>query len=1439
MNMMKRIISILMIFLTVGAYAQVISLPDRYESWNHICSKAFEEFTSDSFTFMVSQPAIIVANTSGSNSANTAIALMATDGIYMNGVPNVDCLSDSSSLDEEQVRTIVRMMHSSPMVGLLADELNSLSDDQAVIFMQIPSGIYRLTSMAEAVGVDAILQTNIHIHLLGDTPQDCIMLEEINSPFVYESLYWSMCEMVKHNIWYKIVLTEPTVLDVNGVSPRGSAGKIYIYDRYMKPICSSDDYPRRDGFFPQVSPVLLPSDMYYILSESEGLGLQLIGVNIFANTAPVSSYHSGGDNIGNPIVLPTIDGAVSYSTLLDMRSFTDQFESNGRTDAFLKFSITQNSILEVHSNISYGQGFNATILNEEQMIVGTIPSMSVTDMELTPGIWYVVIEGDTSDDLYDISITTTLQELPPPSPEPEPEPEPEAKPLPYTPDETINFIAVEIPTEQIRIIDSLQYKPGQRMVTYYDGFGRENQSVSFAGSPTGTDLLNSYTELDSYGRPIKIWAPASLKIANGHPVTYNDMKMLSESFYCDSLANTHTEYTHDMLGKMVSQYGPGQEWRFSGKSTSYQYGSQEIRRFSVEGTRQNPILIDEGNYVYGDLYVTTKMDEDNHHVKTFIDKQGRTICVQDSAGCTYYVYDSYGRLVYVLTPEASKSTISEDTISKYAYIYRYDLKNRCIGRKIPGAGWETYVFTKSDNVIFSQTSVQSGKDEWTCSFYDDFDRLVIEGIWRGALPEIDFENQSLRAKRDSSQEIGYSVEGIDIQNVDLRKVYYYDNYQFLDSFQYRLLCTYMQNLEYGERNGSDEDLVRSKGLLTGTKIYSTYSNGFDKEVIYYDDRDRPIQRRKVTATEDRIVSYYNYDFIGNETESLEIVSVKGNSKSDSLHVQRTFDVQGRLLKEVSELNGASATTHYAYDPIGRLEMTVVTNGEVSDTTMHTYNVRGWQTSIENDHWSAVMRYNNPIHSGSIASFTGNISEWEWSRGNETNAYSLSYDDLSRITGSRLFRNGTLTDALSEIGISYDSNGNILSLNRTGEDGSTVNDLVYNYDGNKLASLSDNSCPSQIYAYDADGNMTFDGRTGMSLDWNDLGLVEKVSLNGEDLVNYSYLADGTKVSALDAEGNGLLYLGSLIYKKQGESISLESAGFAGGRFVAKETADGSVMVPMFHVTDHLGSVRAVVDGVSGEVVETNDYYPFGSRWNTTSSLTDQTNRFRYNSKEEQSSLYPESVRNAVSYIDYGARQYDPIIGRWFAQDPLSEKYYGISPYAFCAGNPVKYLDPDGRFVWAIPIAELLLYTAAATVGSLAIYKLSRHESSKYSPGWKHQEGEDKKKKSALDKAQLNVQNSINNNFPDPDNYDPNGNPEFRDGSKKDITFYLILYLLGSNYDFLKSLLKDNSAEAETNDGEQNKNNEDNNTESEEETEDNQNTMNIFMDLLSDQYLWEKQ
>ena len=81
----------------------------------------------------------------------------------------------------------------------------------------------------------------------------------------------------------------------------------------------------------------------------------------------------------------------------------------------------------------------------------------------------------------------------------------------------------------------------------------------------------------------------------------------------------------------------------------------------------------------------------------------------------------------------------------------------------------------------------------------------------------------------------------------------------------------------------------------------------------------------------------------------------------------------------------------------------------------------------------------------------------------------------------------------------------------------------------------------------------------------------------------------------------------------------------------------------HITDHLGSVRAVVDS-AGNILETSDFLPYGTRWSQTGgsaagTLTDATNRWRYSGKEEQG----------------GARMYAPVIVRWKSVDSLAEKY----------------------------------------------------------------------------------------------------------------------------------------------------------------------------------------
>ena len=56
-----------------------------------------------------------------------------------------------------------------------------------------------------------------------------------------------------------------------------------------------------------------------------------------------------------------------------------------------------------------------------------------------------------------------------------------------------------------------------------------------------------------------------------------------------------------------------------------------------------------------------------------------------------------------------------------------------------------------------------------------------------------------------------------------------------------------------------------------------------------------------------------------------------------------------------------------------------------------------------------------------------------------------------------------------------------------------------------------------------------------------------------------------------------------------------------------------------------------------------------------------------------------LKNGINWYYFGARYYDPAIGRWLSVDPLAEKYPGISSYAFALNNPIKYYDPDGKQV----------------------------------------------------------------------------------------------------------------------------------------------------------------
>ena len=146
-------------------------------------------------------------------------------------------------------------------------------------------------------------------------------------------------------------------------------------------------------------------------------------------------------------------------------------------------------------------------------------------------------------------------------------------------------------------------------------------------------------------------------------------------------------------------------------------------------------------------------------------------------------------------------------------------------------------------------------------------------------------------------------------------------------------------------------------------------------------------------------------------------------------------------------------------------------------------------------------------------------------------------------------------------------------------------------------------------------------------------------------------------------------GNLFYKMGSPSRLLFDDGF----FELAERHGGLIsQIPYVFVRDHLGSVRLVCNGNTGEVVQSLEYLPSGVIFR---SRNFDRQPYRFTGKELLSA-------HGLDWYDSGARMQEFHIPRFTTMDPLCEKYYSISPYAYCNNNPVKYIDPDGRDIWEI-------------------------------------------------------------------------------------------------------------------------------------------------------------
>jgi RHS repeat-associated protein len=211
-----------------------------------------------------------------------------------------------------------------------------------------------------------------------------------------------------------------------------------------------------------------------------------------------------------------------------------------------------------------------------------------------------------------------------------------------------------------------------------------------------------------------------------------------------------------------------------------------------------------------------------------------------------------------------------------------------------------------------------------------------------------------------------------------------------------------------------------------------------------------------------------------------------------------------------------------------------------------------------------------------------------------------------------------------------------------------------------------------YTYDANGNMTMDANKRInSIEYNLLNLPQKITFaeNANVMNRYIYSATGQKFTAFHQNAAGTHrtdYVGNLVYEDGDLSMIQVDGGYIkNGQYY-------------FYLQDHLGSNRVVAD-TSGNVVQANHYYPYGTPF--AESYNQDVQKYKYIGKEYD-------TENGLNYYDVEARLLDG--PRFTTMDPLAEKYPSISPYAYCMGNPINNVDLRGDSITIVYKNNSLIY-----------------------------------------------------------------------------------------------------------------------------------------------------
>ncbi len=641
---------------------------------------------------------------------------------------------------------------------------------------------------------------------------------------------------------------------------------------------------------------------------------------------------------------------------------------------------------------------------------------------------------------------------------------------------------------------------------------------------------------------------------------------------------------------------------------------------------------------------------------TFTDKMGHVVLSRQMKGSethdTYYVYDDKSNLCFVLQPMYQSSA----NLDLYAFQYKYDGRNRCIWKKLPGAGYMEMVYDNADRLVFSQDGNQRAltSGNWTYYKYDGLNRLTEQGT--------------------CTNKVTTSGTNVLVQH-------FYDSYAF------------RSQAGFNNSNFPDDASGNGKGALTASVATVLGSSNKIYTAYYYDIKGRVAKTVQSNLLGSYDVTATIYTFTDKPATVTHTHTASGKPTRTEMYTY-SYNHADRLLKVEHTLGGTKITlADYAYDNLGRLQSKSL-HGSATNKLTYAYNVRGWLTGISGSKFTQNLYYNN---GNGTAKYNGSISSMTWKAGNESTirGYKFTYDGLSRLMNATYGETAginTNTDRFSENVTAYDKNGNIKTLQRYGQTAASsyglIDNLTYTLNGNQLTRVDDAVTASAYnggfefkdgvkqaneYVYDANGNLTKDLNKGISdITYNVLNLPTGVTFASGGFIQYGYTADGIKRRMMykEADGSGNLvptvYCCNVVYENGVAKLLLTEEGYV-------TLSDKKYH---YYLQDHQGNNRVVLSS-SGAVEEANHYYPFGGVFASSGNVQP----YKYNGKEYDG-------KKGLNLYDYGARMYDAALGRFTTVDPSAENYFNTSLYAYCGNNPINRIDLDGLLLARILIYKVL-------------------------------------------------------------------------------------------------------------------------------------------------------